>query len=132
MSGFRPGDPLILTCLLADGNPSKFIRCTVQDSANLPIAGSPFNLVYVGLGIYQWKSPTLTFPDNTFELRAVYEVYNDPMYLQKSNYLNSMDILRFQNVLATSEITAIQKQREMEAMAINNGRNSAISVNIDY
>ncbi|RLD68638.1 MAG: hypothetical protein DRI98_11580 [Bacteroidetes bacterium] len=118
--------------MLGDGNTNMFVRGYVYDNDNKPFTGSPFNMPHVGNGVYQFQSDLLKFPgDGVFEVRAEYGVWEDALYTKKAPYLNTLDIFRFQNVLAESEISSTNEINELRALEINNGRTSSIRVNID-
>lgn len=79
----QPYDFIALDVTLWDGDPSKFVRAWVRvDGTLMPY--SPVELVHIGQGQYYKADPEIIFPLNTFHMTAVYEIFNDENFTQKS------------------------------------------------
>jgi len=67
---------------LEDQNNSKFVRAILTDADNNPLPFSPLGLPNRGNGLY--LDNTRIYPDTDFVV-AIYEVYDDGLYTQRSS-----------------------------------------------
>jgi len=79
----RVGDPLVLAVLLEAQEDNLFVRALLTDEDNNPLPISPVDLPYRAAGLY--KNATYPYPD-TSHVNAVYEIYEDAGYTEKSLY----------------------------------------------
>lgn len=71
----QAGDTIDLGYQLHDGDATKFVRATVSDDQDNPIAGSPFTLTQLSQGFYTTNAAIM--PSGVAFVRATYDVFND-------------------------------------------------------
>jgi len=67
------GETLPLSLQLFDFNPGKFTRANLSNQDGVDIAGTPFDLVHIGLGKY--TSDAVVMPSGVVSIEATYEVF---------------------------------------------------------
>lgn len=92
----KQGDKLRLNLLLDDGNPDLFPIAHVTTEDNIPVAGSPFELVSLGNGRYYDDSYVIS--ESSGYLTATYIVYKDSLLSEESrDYPRAEDIFSLES-----------------------------------
>jgi len=85
----KAGEIIPLSVVLFDGDTTKFVRATINDSGGTPIAGSPVLLTHIAAGRYDDDS--LVMPTDAF-VSVVYEIFNDIFFTTASpDHSNAID-----------------------------------------
>jgi len=110
------GDPLILNLELWDAAEDKHIKAILlKVDDGIPLAGSPYTVPHVGGGEYRLDTG-IVFPEDTFEVKARFTVYNDAGFTEPSGEHNrAVDIYR----LGSGIDTVIEKIEEIEGVIEN-------------
>lgn len=96
------GNPLILRCLLFDGNVSQFPVAHIYDSSGAEVAGSPVSLTASALGRYRAVGPSLA--DGEYD--ALYITYSDSGHsTENTNYDRVSDDFDVRPLGATAAVT---------------------------
>lgn len=91
------GEVLPIQLQAFDGNVNLFPQVVLKDESGTTILGSPFNLVHVGLGLYQNRAVQMTV--NTI-IVAIFKVYQDSGHtLLDPNYQDNIDVFIQENII---------------------------------
>lgn len=100
------GDPIVLTLTLWDRNETKFVKVILSgDGVDLP--ESPVSVPHNVSGeYYKIDKNNLTFPDDVFEVKASYFVYDDAGFTTLSNdYAPAEDKYRLDTAEGSNQIS---------------------------
>lgn len=102
------GDPIVLTLTLWDRSETKFVK-VVLSGDGVVLSGTPVSVPHLVSGEYYFIDKiNLTFPENIFEIKASYTVYNDAGFTdQAAEYAPAEDKYRLNTSDSASEIAAI-------------------------
>ena len=121
------GDPIELTLVLEDLNDGKYVQAFLQ--ADGVDYGSPIPVPNIGRGKYFYKSPSLLFPVNVFEICAEFIVYDDPAFtIVSEEYTAEEDIYQ---LTRTNSEEIMDKLNEIEGIVLSHDLNSSIIGEVD-
>jgi len=118
------GDKIVLSALLSDQNEDRFVYAKLYKDG---VAWNNYSMVHKGDGYYYYDSSSLTYPADTEEVVAIYEVYYDSGYTTlDSNYEASM--AKFNVTDASVDLTDIEEQlTRIESNISSLGSNSILT-----
>lgn len=108
MSQVTSGDKIPLNLVLEDGATDQYPQAHVFNNAGTEIAGSPFDLTHVSIGLYKNLSATAVLADTRYYV--VYEVYTDAGHTDLSGLYapRTEDVFDVVPGLAVTAVTRVE------------------------
>ena len=120
----RPGDEIPIRLQLWNGDPSRYVRARLFDSANSELAGSPVSCSHVSGGLYSGLG--FIMPD-TESVAVQFKVFDDAGFtIPSEDFQEALDI--FQPETTDPEILSIVESIETDISILLAGGVSAVAL----